>query len=120
MKNILLVDDDRAICSAMNILLKPPKYKLACCGSIKEATSVLKGKKEGFDLILLDLMLPDGSGYSLLEKLRKGSKVPVIVISSNDTAKAAREAFKLGATDYVCKPFDVSELISIVEENLHG
>jgi DNA-binding response OmpR family regulator len=77
-------------------------------------------REKPFDLILLDLMLPDGSGYSVLEKLSKSNKAPVIVISSNDTARAAREAFKNGAVDYICKPFDAHELISIVEENIHG
>ena len=87
-------------------------FKASSVGSLDEANEKLKSKK--FDLILLDLMLPDGSGLDLCKKIKSNSKTeatPIIILTAKDDEVDKVVGFELGADDYVTKPFSVRELI---------
>ncbi|WP_211659161.1 response regulator transcription factor [Phytoactinopolyspora halophila] len=74
--------------------------------------------RDDFDLVLLDLMLPYKSGDRILQELRRRSDVPVIVISAKDTGQVKVDLLRLGADDYVTKPFDVDEVLARAESTL--
>ena len=87
-------------------------FKASSVGSLDEANEKLKSKK--FDLILLDLMLPDGSGLDLCKKIKSNSETeatPIIILTAKDDEVDKVVGFELGADDYVTKPFSVRELI---------
>ena len=87
-------------------------FKASSVGSLDEANEKLKSKK--FDLILLDLMLPDGSGLDLCKKIKSKSEtetIPIIILTAKDDEVDKVVGFELGADDYVTKPFSVRELI---------
>ena len=87
-------------------------FEASSVGSLDEANEKLKSKK--FDLILLDLMLPDGSGLDLCKKIKSNSETeatPIIILTAKDDEVDKVVGFELGADDYVTKPFSVRELI---------
>ncbi len=113
-KQILLVDDEEATCIAVKMML-PQSYSLTHCKSVKDGRKAIT--KGAFDLVLLDLMMPNEPGYAFLDFLReKNISVPVIVLSAVDTAAAAKEALHRGAKDYITKPYGFTELRKIFEE----
>lgn len=75
-------------------------------------------EKTEFDMIILDLMLPGVNGESILDKIRKNSSVPVIIISAKDEISLKSKLLKLGADDYITKPFDNDEVVARVITNL--
>ncbi len=115
-KNIILVDDDEAIFHTIQIVLNGPEYKLVYFSDVPSAIRHIKSGK-GTDLIILDIMMPGHSGLDFLDMLRnEGVKVPVIVISAIDTARAAVKALKKGAADYITKPFELED----IKEAIYG
>ena len=75
-------------------------------------------KKNGYDLILLDIMLPYKSGDEILKEMRLFSQTPVIIISAKDMVGTKIDFLKLGADDYITKPFDLGEVVARIESNL--
>ena len=108
-KRILLVEDDYALAMGTEYTLKAEGYEVSVAKDIVEARSLCDGK----DLILLDVMLPDGDGFSFLEELnKKGNETPVIFCTAvGDEANIVR-GLELGADDYVTKPYRVKELLA--------
>jgi two-component system NtrC family response regulator len=114
MNKILVVDDEIGVRESLRFALKD-KYKviLADCG--KECIAQLE--KESPDLIILDIILPDIDGISLLKEIRrKFHEIPVVMLTAVSQVKTAVEAMKSGAVDYITKPFDVEEIILIIEK----
>ena len=110
--NILVIEDEPDIRRNLEYNLGREGFKASSVGSLDEANEKLKSKK--FDLILLDLMLPDGSGLDLCKKIKSNSEtetIPIIILTAKDDEVDKVVGFELGADDYVTKPFSVRELI---------
>ncbi len=107
---ILTVDDDDNICQLLKLYLVKEGYSTFICHNGKEALK--KIDEEKFDLILLDIMMPDMDGYETLSAIRKFSDVPVILVSAKGEPMDKIGGLDIGADDYVTKPFEPQELIS--------
>ncbi|MGQ9778014.1 MAG: sigma-54-dependent transcriptional regulator [Thermodesulfobacteriota bacterium] len=115
-KTILVVDDEVGTRESLKMILKSD-YQVFLTKNAEETFQQLKS--QNFDLILLDILLPDMDGLRVLEKIKqKDPEQLVIMITATKTIKTAVEAMKLGAYDYITKPFDVDELRLIVSRAL--
>ncbi|MDZ4110405.1 MAG: response regulator transcription factor [Brevundimonas sp.] len=110
MTKILLVEDEHHIVRALSPALEAEGYEITPVGNGSAAMEALAG--EGFDLILLDLGLPDMDGKVVIERIREWSEVPIIVLSARHLEEEKIAAFDLGADDYVDKPFAMGELMA--------
>lgn len=109
-KKLLLVDDEPDLLNMVSDILKDAGFQTVfTAASVKEAVS--KAKNETPDLILLDVMLPDGDGFSLMEQLRTFTDVPVIFLTAKDEPADKLAGLGLGADDYIAKPFLPQELL---------
>lgn len=112
MIKILIVDDEKPICDLIDLNLSASGYH---CTSVQNGLDAIDlVEKEAFDLILLDIMLPGADGYDVIEYIRP-LKIPVIFITAKHEVKDRVKGLKLGADDYLVKPFDVVELVARVE-----
>lgn len=112
MIKILIVDDEKPICDLIDINLSAAGYE---CRSVQDGLEAIDLiESEQFDLILLDIMLPGADGYDIMEYIRP-LKIPVIFITAKHEVKDRVKGLKLGAEDYLVKPFDVVELVARVE-----
>ncbi|OBR89818.1 transcriptional regulatory protein SrrA [Clostridium ragsdalei P11] len=110
--NILIVEDDTDINKLLCRILEKNNYNVRGAFSGTEAEMCIE--KYDFQLILLDLMLPGITGEKLIEKIRKIKTMPVIVISAKTAQETKIEVLKLGADDFISKPFDVEEVLARV------
>ncbi len=112
MIKILIVDDEKPICDLIDINLTAAGYH---CRSVQDGLKAIDLiEKEDFDLILLDIMLPGADGYDIMEYI-KPLKIPVIFITAKHEVKDRVKGLRLGAEDYLVKPFEVVELVARVE-----
>ena len=107
---VLVVDDEPAIREALSFALERDGCVITLAGSIREARAAAAGA----DLMLLDLVLPDGAGLDFLRELRAASDLPVIVLTSRDEERDRVLGLTLGADDYVVKPFSPREVAARV------
>ena len=112
MIRILIVDDEKPICDLIDLNLSAAGYRCTCVQDGMDAISLIE--KDAFDLILLDVMLPGADGYDVMEYIRP-LEIPVIFITAKHEVKDRVKGLKLGADDYLVKPFDVVELVARVE-----
>jgi len=112
MIRVLVVDDEKAICDLIDLNLSSAGYH---CDTVQDGLEAIdKIEKESFDLVLLDIMLPGADGYDIMEYIRPLG-IPVIFITAKHEVKDRVKGLKLGADDYLVKPFDVVELVARVE-----
>lgn len=112
MIRILIVDDEKPICDLIDMNLSEAGYD---CRSVQDGLAAIDLiEKENFDLILLDIMLPGADGFDIMEYI-KPLKVPVIFITAKNDVRDKVRGLKLGAEDYLVKPFDILELVARVE-----
>ncbi|MGN1180727.1 MAG: response regulator transcription factor [Suilimivivens sp.] len=112
MIKILIVDDEKPICDLIDLNLSAAGYH---CTAVQDGIKAIEAvEKNEYDLILLDIMLPGADGYDVMEYIRP-LKIPVIFISAKHEVKDRVKGLKLGADDYLIKPFDVVELVARVE-----
>ena len=112
MIKILIVDDEKPICDLIDMNLSAAGYS---CVAVQDGLAAIDAvEREPFDLVLLDIMLPGADGYDVMEYI-KPLKVPVIFISAKHEVRDRVKGLKLGADDYLIKPFDVTELLARVE-----
>ncbi len=109
---ILIVEDDRFILEGLILSLKGEGFELVSASSFKEASAVIEEKLNRMELILLDVTLPDGSGFDLFRMIRKKSDVPVLFLTAIDDEIHKVMALEEGADDYITKPFHIRELIA--------
>lgn len=110
---ILIVDDDLEMQNLLRICLAPPEYDVTVTGNGRQALEMLEAGQ--FGVVILDLMLPDLNGIGVLKRMREWHpKVEVIMLTAYGSLKTAIEALRLGAYDYVTKPFDMDTLRSAV------
>lgn len=113
---IMIVEDDNDINKILELIVKEQGYKATCCFSGTEAQ--LRLQQKFFNLILLDIMLPGLTGEELLQEIRKQSSIPVIVISAKSMIEDKVNLLRLGADDYVVKPFAREEVAARIEVQL--
>ena len=107
---ILVVDDEKGVCQSFSMVFKN-KYHVLVAGSGKEAIDIFT--KKSIDLILLDILLPDTNGIELLKKFKDTDPtVEVVMVTAVKEIKTAVKAIKLGAYDYIVKPFDVDHVLN--------
>lgn len=112
MIKILIVDDEKPICDLIDLNLSAAGYH---CTTVQDGIKAIELiEASNFDLILLDIMLPGADGYDVMEYIRP-LKIPVIFITAKHEVKDRVKGLKLGADDYLVKPFDVVELVARVE-----
>ena len=115
-KMILLIEDDPNITDFMEVVFEREQYRLTVAANGMEALTALQA--ETFDVILLDLGLPDIDGMDLLKILRKRMDLPIVVISARKDENEKVAALDLGADDYVTKPFGTNELLARIRTAL--
>ena len=106
MPRILLVEDDSSISMGLKFCLEQEGFDIT---TVSDGESALKEAKENYDLILLDLNLPDMHGFEILKKVKN---IPIICLTANDSEVSIVQGLDMGAYDYVTKPFKTRELIS--------
>ncbi len=111
-KKILVVDDEKKIVDIVKAYLEKEGYQVIFAYDGKTALEIAKNQSP--DLIVLDLMLPEVSGWDVCRALRKTSEVPIIMLTAREEVSDKIVGLELGADDYVTKPFSASELVSRV------
>ena len=112
MLNVLIVEDEQAIANLIYVNLRDEGYRCTCAFDGKQGADFIE--KENYDLMLLDIMLPEIDGYELLEYI-KPLGTPVIFLTAKGTVNDRIKGLKLGADDYLVKPFQIGELLARVE-----
>jgi two-component system KDP operon response regulator KdpE len=110
--NVLVVDDEPQILRALNVILRQAGYRVDSAATAREALDAIAVRPP--DAVILDLVLPDGSGVEVLQELRSWSAMPVIVLSAVGDEREKVRALDAGADDYVTKPFGTDELLARV------
>ncbi|HCX78633.1 MAG TPA: DNA-binding response regulator [Firmicutes bacterium] len=113
MQKILLVEDDKTIALGLEYSLSQDGFAVTVCHDVRSALSALG--IQNFDLIILDLGLPDGSGYDVCKAVRANSDVPVIFLTACDDEVNVVMGLDMGADDYITKPFRIRELVSRIK-----
>jgi len=113
---ILLVEDDKTIASGLEYSLEKEGFSTVLCHNVASGKKAFLENK--FDLCLLDLSLPDGSGYDLCKFIRQESEVPIIFLTACDDEVNVVMGLDMGADDYITKPFRLRELISRIKSVL--
>ncbi len=109
---ILLVEDDKSLSRGLAFALESKGFSVNCAYTVQEAERRLSNGS--YELVLLDVMLPDGNGFDLCKKIRRNSSVPIIFLTVQDEETGIVMGLDNGADDYITKPFGLSELISRV------
>jgi len=120
-KKILVVDDDPDVRLSLYIRLKASDYGV--CFAVDGVSSIHEARKQMPDLILLDLGLPAGDGYTVLERLQSNcslSQIPVIVLTGRDRVASKDRSFKGGARAFLQKPVSNAQLLSVIRQVLEG
>lgn len=116
MKKILLVEDNNSIIFGLEYLFKEEKLEYSITKNKRDTLNILD--KEKFDLVLLDVSLPDGNGFDICKYIKERKSTPVIFLTAKDEEKDVVLGFDLGADDYIIKPFRNRELISRINNVL--
>lgn len=112
----MIIEDHEDVIDMLSEVLTKKGYDVTMCLTGIDGLHTIRENK--FDCILLDIMLPFVSGDEILKEIRKISNVPVIITSAKDHVSTKIDLFKIGADDYITKPFDLGELLARVEVNL--
>ena len=117
MKHILLLEDDQALGRGIAMALETPDCAVICSGTLGQAAEHLADQR--FELLILDINLPDGSGLDLLRQVRAGGDAtPVILLTANDLELEEVTGLEAGADDYITKPFSLAVLRARVNAQL--
>lgn len=119
METIVVVDDDLSLCHFLTKPLSQKGYQVIVCHNGKQALEIIN--EQEVDLILLDNKLPDRTGLEILKNIRQTHpKMPVIIMTAFGTTDTAIEAMRLGAFDYILKPFELEEISELVAKGLEA
>ena len=113
---LFVLEDDAAIGMGLSYSLKNEGYDVTVAKNVKSAYEILN--KETFSLYILDLTLPDGSGYDVCREIKKSGDFPVIFLTAYDDEVNVVMGLELGADDYISKPFRVKELLARIKSVL--
>lgn len=112
MKRIFFVEDDLSLINGLSFAMKKQGYEIDIARTSFEAQKLWLNKK--YDLVILDVSLPDGSGYDLCKNIRKTSKVPIIFLTAADEETDIIMGLDIGGDDYITKPFKLAVFLSRV------
>ena len=113
MKKILIADDDKELCKLLQITLKSENIDSKICFSGIEAINELE--KEEYIMLILDVMMPGLDGFKTLEIVRENSDIPVLMLTAKDDTSSKVKGLRLGADDYITKPFNTEEFLARVD-----
>jgi len=116
MQRILLLEDDVALGQGIQLALQSPETQITLCPTLSQARAALT--ETAFDLLILDVNLPDGSGLELLAEVRRAGSSPVILLTANDLELDIVTGLESGADDYITKPFSLAVLRARVNAQL--
>ncbi|MZQ80601.1 response regulator [Paenibacillus sp. 5J-6] len=116
--SILLVEDDKTIASGLEYSLQQDQFSTVLCHDVETAKRVLETHINQFELCLIDLSLPDGSGYEICKLVKEQSDIPVIFLTAIDDEVNVVMGLDMGADDYITKPFRIRELLSRIKSVL--
>lgn len=112
MCQILIIDDDVDLCNLLKNNLEREGYSVQCCGN--GSAGLMKMQSDTYQLVILDIMLPLKNGYEVLTEIRKNSNVPILMLTAKDEEGDKVSCLRMGADDYLTKPFSNSELLARV------
>jgi DNA-binding NtrC family response regulator len=116
-KRILICDDEEGIRESLNLILKD-YYELSFCVNGQECLERLTSGQK-FDLLLLDIKMPRASGLDILKKIKENNpEQKTIIVTGYRSSETASEAIKIGAVDYIVKPFAAKDVLKSVERNI--
>ncbi|WP_077612421.1 response regulator transcription factor [Clostridium sp. Marseille-P2415] len=110
MNRILLLEDDLSLIDGLSYLLKRQGFESDIARTVKEANIIWRDGK--YDLLILDVSLPDGSGFEVCQKVRQVSKVPIIFLTASEEEMNIVTGLDIGGDDYITKPFKLGVLVS--------
>ena len=113
---IAVVEDEKELCESLKMLLTEKGYEIVTARSCDEADKYIGNPQ--IDMFLLDVKLPDGSGFDICRKIRKSSEVPVIFLTSCDNEDEIVTGLDIGADDYITKPFEIREVLARIQVQL--
>ena len=116
--HLLITEDDMALAQGLQRALQEKNRQVLCCKNIQETRQHLHQNKT--DLLILDVNLPDGSGFDLLQEIRRTSDLPVILLTANDLEMDIVSGLEQGANDYITKPFSLAVLRARVNTQLRN
>jgi DNA-binding response OmpR family regulator len=113
MPAILIVEDEEHLADGLRYNLKAEGYDVDIAGNAEQASSLLLDKRDAYDVVVLDVMLPGMDGFTLASRLREqGQFVPILMLTARGQAEDVLRGFEAGADDYLPKPFDLSVLLA--------
>lgn len=115
-KKVLVVDDEPEICELINLYLRREGFEVSTACSSQEALQL--AREEEFDLIILDILLPEIDGIEICMELRKSTEVPIIFLSAKGESEDKIMGLTVGGDDYITKPFSPGELVARVKAHL--
>lgn len=118
MRQLLLVEDDRSLGATLAERLSKENFAVGWATSLARAEAELA--RQSWDLVVLDLGLPDGSGFTLAKKIKAGSGIPIVFITALNTAENRLAGFEMGAEEFIPKPFHLKELLIRVRRVLES
>lgn len=119
MKHILVVEDEQHLAFGIKYNLEAEGFEVTTAGDGPTALKLIEEDPQGVDLVILDLMLPGMSGYAVCESLReKGNDVPVLILSARTLVEDRVRGYDVGADQYLQKPFELEELLSMTRNLL--
>lgn len=117
MEKILIVDDDNTIAELISDALEDENFETVICGDGMEALQIIERNK-AFDLIILDIMMPNMNGIELCKKIRDIVTCPILFVTAKSRTLDAMLGFEMGGDDYILKPFVVEELVARVKAHI--
>jgi DNA-binding NtrC family response regulator len=117
-ERVLLIDDDPGLSEVIGMLLEREGYAVARAATVKQGIALVEAG--GLDLVVTDLKLPDGTGLDAVKAIRaRHPALPIIMITSYSSLESAIAALRLGAVDYIIKPFNNDEFLNAIARALH-
>lgn len=114
MNKVLIIDDDKELCALMKKCIEQEKLSVVTVYNGIEGVRLIDENKDSYSLIILDVMLPDIDGFQILQKIRDTSNIPVLMLTAKSSEEDKVFGLRLGADDYLTKPFGINELLARV------
>ena len=114
MNKVLIIDDDKELCALMKKCIEQEKLSAVTVYNGIEGVRLIDENKDSYSLIILDVMLPDIDGFQILQKIRDTSNIPVLMLTAKSNEEDKVFGLRLGADDYLTKPFGINELLARV------
>lgn len=114
MNKVLIIDDDKELCALMKKCIEQEKLSAVTVYNGIEGVRLIDENKDSYSLIILDVMLPDIDGFQILQKIRDKSNIPVLMLTAKSSEEDKFFGLRLGADDYLTKPFGINELLARV------